>query len=72
LLRQAITAVLPGLTFLFNANPLGAVIEASRAAIIGQPIAWPAWGAALAFGAATALLGHAFFQHARDEFADAL
>jgi lipopolysaccharide transport system permease protein len=64
--------VLPGLTFIFNANPLGTVTEAARAAIIGQPIAWPAWRAALALGIAAAILGHAFFQHSRDEFADAL
>lgn len=53
-------------------NPLGAVIEAARAAILAQPISWPAWGAALLFGAIAALLGHAFFRHSRDEFADAL
>ena len=29
-------------------NPLGAVIEATRAAMLGQPIHWPAWGGALA------------------------
>ena len=62
----------PGLTFIYNANPIGAVIEAARAAIIGQPIAWPAWGAALALGIAAALLGHAFFQNSRGEFADVL
>jgi lipopolysaccharide transport system permease protein len=62
----------PGLTFLYNANPLGAVIEAARAAIIGQPVPWIVWTAALALGAAAALLGHALFQHIRDEFADAL
>jgi lipopolysaccharide transport system permease protein len=66
------SAVPPGLTFIYNANPIGAVIEAARAAIIGQPIAWPAWSAALALGIAVAILGHAFFQHARDEFPDAL
>jgi len=67
-----VSAVPPGLTFIYNANPPGAVIEAARAAIIGQPIAWPAWSAALVLGIAVAILGHAFFQHSRDEFADAL
>ncbi|MBX3678146.1 MAG: ABC transporter permease [Rhodocyclaceae bacterium] len=66
------SAVPPGLTFIYNANPIGAVIEAVRAAMIGQPVPWVAWSAALAFGVAVALLGHAFFQHSRDEFADAL
>jgi lipopolysaccharide transport system permease protein len=53
-------------------NPLGAVIEATRAAILVQPISWPAWGAALLFGTIAAFLGHSFFRHSRDEFADAL
>ncbi len=53
-------------------NPLGVVIEASRAAITGQSIDWGAW--ALAFGVCLGLcvLGYAFFQHSREEFADAL
>ncbi len=67
-----VSAVPPGLTFIYHANPLGAVIEAARAAMIGQPVPWIAWAAALALGAAAVLLGHAFFQHSRDEFADAL
>lgn len=67
-----VSAVPPGLTFIYSANPVGAVIEAARAAMIGLPVPWGAWSAALAFGAAAALVGHAFFQHSRDEFADAL
>ena len=66
------SAVPPGLTFLYNANPLGAVIEAVRAAAFGLAVPWPAWAASLAAGVAAAILGHAFFQHSRDEFADAL
>lgn len=66
------SAVPPGLTFLYQANPLGATIEAARAAAFGLPVPWAAWLAALAAGAAAAILGHAFFQHSRDEFADAL
>ena len=66
------SAVPPGLTFLYDANPLGAAIEAVRAAAFGLPLPWSAWSAALALGIAAALLGHAFFQHSRDEFADAL
>lgn len=67
-----VSAVPPGLTFLYNANPLGAVIGAARAAVLGLPVPWAAWSASLALGFAAAILGHAFFQHSRDEFADAL
>ncbi len=57
---------------LYDYNPLGAVIEAARAAALGFPIPWTSWGLALVLGLAAALLGHAFFQHSREEFADAL
>lgn len=57
---------------LYQLNPLGIVIETSRAAILGHAVAWPAWLVALAAAFAAALLGLAFFDHARDEFADAL
>lgn len=57
---------------LYDVNPLGVVIEAARAAVAGLPICWSAWGLSLASGLAVALLGLAFFNHARDEFADAL
>jgi lipopolysaccharide transport system permease protein len=56
----------------YQYNPLSAVIETSRAAVIGQPIVWGAWGMALGFGLVVSILGYAFFQHSRDEFADAL
>jgi lipopolysaccharide transport system permease protein len=67
-----VSAVPQGLTLLYQYNPLGAVIEAARAASLGLPVPWAAWTAALALGIAAAILGHAFFQHSRDEFADAL
>lgn len=57
---------------IYALNPLGAVIETARTAILGQPISWSAWFAALACGMVATLLGLAFFNHARDEFADAL
>jgi lipopolysaccharide transport system permease protein len=57
---------------LYRLNPLGAVIEAARAAVLGLPIDWLSWSAALAASLIAALLGLMFFAHARDEFADAL
>lgn len=56
----------------YQLNPIGAVIEAVRAALLGQPVDWASWLAALAAGLLAALLGLMFFSHARDEFADAL
>ena len=57
---------------LYNYNPLGVVIEASRALAGGLPIAWGAWLTATGAGLIGLLLSYAFFQHARQEFADAL
>ncbi len=57
---------------IYALNPLGAVIEATRAAALGQSVSWSAWFAALIIGIAATLLGFVFFNHARDEFADAL
>ena len=56
----------------YQANPLGVVIEAGRATIIGAPVSWVAWFVALGLGATASVLGYMFFQHSRDEFADAL
>lgn len=53
-------------------NPLGAVIEAGRAAALGTSIPWMPWITALAIGLVAAILGYAFFQHSREEFADVL
>jgi len=57
---------------IFQYNPLGAVIEACRAAALGQPINWASWSSALALGILVSGLGLAFFGHSREEFADAL
>lgn len=67
-----VSAVPAALRPLYQLNPIGAVIEATRTALLGQAIPWNAWLAALAFGLVAAVLGLAFFTHARDEFADAL
>jgi lipopolysaccharide transport system permease protein len=53
-------------------NPLGAVIEACRAAVIGTPVPWAAWGLALLLSVVVLMLSYAFFQHSREEFADVL
>ncbi len=67
-----VSAVPEVLRPVYQYNPLGLVIETSRAAVSGQPVQWGAWGLALVFCLVVAMLGHAFFQHSREEFADAL
>lgn len=67
-----VSAVPAMLRPIYQYNPLGVVIETSRAAVIGQPIEWGTWGMALVACLVVAILGYAFFQHSRDEFADAL
>ena len=57
---------------LYMLNPVGAVIEALRASFSGVAINWQAWLIALLIGLIMLLGGLAFFQHSRDEFADAL
>lgn len=66
------SAVPPFLRRLYDYNPLGVVIEAVRAATLSQPISWTAWLIALTGATVVAVLGYAFFQHSRDEFADVL
>lgn len=57
---------------LYYFNPLGIVIETNRALASGIDVNWNAWTGALLTGLVGALLGYAHFQHAREEFADAL
>lgn len=66
------SAVPAALRPLYQYNPLGAVIETTRAIVTGQPIEWSAWCIALGGCLVAAMLGYAFFQHSREEFADAL
>ena len=56
----------------FALNPLSPVIGALRAALAGSEIEWNSWGIALLLGMAFLLVGNIFFNHSRDEFADAL
>jgi lipopolysaccharide transport system permease protein len=67
-----VSAVPEVLHTIYSHNPLGAVIEAGRAATLGVPIPWAPWVVALGAGLAAAILGYAFFQHSREEFADAI
>jgi len=57
---------------IYQYSPVSIVIEAGRQAVAGQTIDWDMWWIALAIGVVAGLLGHAFFQHSRDEFSDAL
>jgi len=65
-------AVPPKLRAFYLYNPVSTVIESCRAAIIGQPLDWAAWGVVLALSFVAMLAGYAFFQHSREEFADVL
>jgi lipopolysaccharide transport system permease protein len=66
------SAVPAALRPLYHYNPLGAVIETTRVAVSGQSIEWGAWSVTLAACLAASVLGYAFFEHSREEFADAL
>lgn len=57
---------------LYKLNPLGTVIEALRAALAGTIINWHSWCIAFVFSLGLFLLGYAYFNYSRDEFADAL
>lgn len=67
-----VSAVPQVLQPLYRHNPLGAVIEAARAAMLGLGVDWAAWGGSLLAGVLAAGLGYAFFAHSRGEFADVL
>lgn len=56
----------------YTYNPIGAVIEACRAVIVGNAIPWTSWGFAFGLSILIFILGHLFFQHSREEFADVL
>lgn len=65
-------AVPSALRPIYQYNPLSSVIETCRSSVIGQPIDWGVWGISFGFCLIVAIMGYAFFQHSRDEFADAL
>ncbi|HYD32999.1 MAG TPA: ABC transporter permease [Methylophilaceae bacterium] len=57
---------------LYMYNPIGAVIEACRAAVLGGGIPWVPWAFAFVLSIVVFVLGQAFFHHSREEFADVL
>lgn len=67
-----VSAVPTALRPFYQYNPLGTVIETTRAVVGGQPINWVSWGITLGLCLSAAILGYTFFEHSRDEFADAL
>jgi len=67
-----VSAVPSMLRPLYQFNPLGHVIEFYRYLVTGQPVEWFVWCMALVVSLAVAILGHLFFQHSREEFADVL
>lgn len=67
-----VSAVPEALQVFYQYNPLGVVIETSRAVVVGKPIEWGAWSTALGLCFGVSMLGYVFFQHSREEFADAL
>ncbi len=67
-----VQAVPESLRPIYSLNPLSQVINALRAAVSGGSIDWFSWSMALILGFVFLLLGHAFFNHSRDEFADVL
>jgi len=67
-----ISAVPVMLQPLYHFNPISVVVEASRTSLAGQSIDWSAWSLVFVFCLIAAILGNMFFQHSRDEFADAL
>lgn len=66
------SAVPSALAPLYAHNPLGHAIEVLRDAVTGQPLEWGSWVWAMLASLAVALAGYAFFDHSREEFADAL
>jgi len=57
---------------IYTLNPLSSVIEALRASLSASAIDWFSWSITLLFSLVAFVFGYAFFQHNRDEFADAL
>ncbi len=67
-----VSAVPPILRPVSQLNPLGTVVETCRNVALGQLADWYSWTVALLVSLAVAGLGHAFFRHSREEFADVL
>lgn len=61
------------LQWFYRVNPLGAVIEDMRRVVLwGQTPKWESWGLTMLVSLVIAVLGYAFFQNGKEEFADVL
>ncbi len=67
-----VQAVPEALRPIYTLNPLSSVIEALRASLSGTAIDWSSWSVTLVCSLAAFVLGYAFFNHSKEEFADAL
>lgn len=67
-----VQAVPEGLRVVYTLNPLSSVIEALRLVMSGGGVNWGDWGLTMGASLVACILGYLFFQHSRDEFADAL
>jgi lipopolysaccharide transport system permease protein len=67
------SSAVPGvLKHFFFLNPIAPTLENVRASVTGSSISWGNWGIAMTIATVMFLLGLAFFQHSREEFADVL
>lgn len=65
-----VTLLPNGVQWLMALNPVGGTISAFRAAVLGTPIDYAAWGVSTLIGFAALVLGVACFQRAERRFAD--
>lgn len=69
----SVATIPPGYRFLLEWNPLTFLIESARGVMLaGSPLDWPALGRTTAGSVLFAWLGFAWFQHAREGFADVM
>lgn len=65
-----VTLLPSGVQWLMALNPVGGTIGAFRAAVLGTPIDYAAWGISTLIGAGALVLGVTCFQRAERRFAD--
>ena len=57
-------------TVLVWLNPVAGIIEACRASVVGRPIAWDAFGIAVAITVVLFVIGYVYFRKTERSFAD--